>query len=519
MLISLIISAEVVDSYGFNVLASQLKKTYGSKIKLQLFYIFHKFNEYYPQPVIDDLVSLCKGSDLIGISLLSSAYRNSIQITRAIREKINCPVIWGGKHPTISPEDCLEHADVICVGEGEDALSELIEKMNSNKDLTDIHGLWFKKNGSIVKNELRPPETNLDRFAYPDYSLNDKFILDTQRMRIRPLERKDLVSMSWYPTMITRGCPNFCTFCINSVDKRLRKMRSRSVDNVIREIKEFLSLYPEIKSVFFRDDCLSAMPLEYIKEFTSRYKEEVNLPCSLSGIIATSPDFETKVELLTKAGFIHFKMGIQSGCERVRRKVFARIGEYDHVIKKADSILHLISSGEISYYMITDNPYETEKELAKSIRFTSRLVRPFKLSLYSLNFYPGTSIYNMALRDGLLKDQEKALLKSTMEFNNTYLNKVFFTLRLLEIPPFLIYFMTHRNIYTNPLYKKCFNSLFRYFFQTNEPTRRIGEPKGGFFLFKQLKLSKFMRWYLWRFIKLSCQFLHRGLIKPDRGIS
>jgi len=80
--------------------------------------------------------------------------------------------------------------------------------------------------------------------------------------------------------------------------------------------------------------------------------------------------------------------------------------------------------------MITDNPYETEKELVQSIRFTSRFLRPFSLSLYSLNFYPGTILYNWAMRDKILTQEhkERILQESIMVYQNTYLNKVFVSL-------------------------------------------------------------------------------------------
>ena len=298
MKISLIVSADITDSYGFNVLAAQLKKFKDRNVEVGQFYIFYDFNKSYPPEAIEDLVSLCRGSDLIGISLLSSAFKNSVAITKALKEKINCPVIWGGKHPTADPEECVRYADMICLSEGEDALCELVERMLENKSYDDIQNLWVRKGDWIIKNPLRPVEENLDRFLPPDYSLENKFVLDKKTLRIRPIEDRDLENMRlWYPTMMTRGCPNCCTFCTNSTDLRLRKMRSRGLDNVFGEIKIFLKKYPDTKRIFFRDDCISAMPLDFIKEFCRRWKEEINLPCSCSGVIATSPDFEEKIKL------------------------------------------------------------------------------------------------------------------------------------------------------------------------------------------------------------------------------
>lgn len=509
MLISLIVSANITDSYGFNVLAAQLKRLQHKNIKVQLFYIFYKYNEYYPQTVVDELIQLCKGSDLIGVSLLSSAFRNSIQITKALKSNIDCPIIWGGKHPTADPEECVKYADIVVLSEGEDTLFEIIDNMISGKSYDEIKGTWVKKDGKIIKNPLRPIEMNLDRFLFPDYSLKNKFVLDKKSARIRPMESKDLAGLrQWYPTMITRGCPNCCTFCTNSTDFRLRKMRARSIGNVIKEITEFLKISPDTEKIFFRDDCLSAMPLEFIKEFAKRWKKEVNLPCSCSGVIANSDNFKEKIKLLSDAGFINFKMGIQSGCERVRRFVFARVKETDEVIEKAILALHSVCRGKINYYMITDNPYESEDELIQSIRFTSRIARPFALSLFSLNFYPGTALYYKAFRDGVLNNKEEALQESTMDFKNTYLNKVFISLKFFAIPPFLARMLTNKKIYKNALYQKAYNKIFKFLFNSDVPSRRIKPPKSPSLKIKGNSVHETARWIAWGAIRWPFNLYH-----------
>ncbi|MBI4993284.1 B12-binding domain-containing radical SAM protein [Candidatus Wolfebacteria bacterium] len=515
MLVSLIISAPITDCYGFNLLVAQLKKFESRGVEVKLYYIFYDFNKYYSGEVVEQLVHLCKGSDLIGVSLLSSAYRNSIQITGALKEGVGCPIIWGGKHPTAVPEDCLQYADMVCISEGEDTLCELVEKMLSGESYDNISGLWIKKNGSIIKNQLRPIENNLDRFVFPDYSLSNKFILDKKSMTIRPMVDNDLAKLrKWYPTMITRGCPNCCTFCTNSTDFKLRKMRSRSVGSVIKEVKIFVGLHPEVKQVFFRDDCISAMPIEFIQELSSKWKQKVGLPCSCSGVIATSQDFRKKMELLTEGGFTDFKMGIQSGCEKVRRFVYARVGETDAIINSAVKDLHEVCTGRINYYMITDNPYEKEDELVQSIRFTSRLRRPFSLSLYSLNFYPGTGLFIRAVNDGIIKNKNEALQESTMVLKDTYLNKVFMILRYFEVPPFFIDLLTSKKLYEHEWFQSVFDVFFRFLFNISTPSRDISKPKIRKVLSdlkwkKKLNLNEFFRWIVWNPLELICICCHR----------
>lgn len=521
MLVSLIVSADVTDVYGLNILATQLKRLESQNVRVQCFYIFYDFNKLYPQSVLDDLAHFCKGSDLIGISLLSSAYRNSIQITDHLRKSIDCPIIWGGKHPTIDPDDCIQHADMVAIGEGEDTMLELVDAMGSGRSYDKILGLWIRHNATVIKNEKHPLEKNLDKFIFPDYSVENKFVLDKTKMRIKPMGPSDLKHMeNWYPTMITRGCPFSCSFCTNNKD--MRKMRSRSIRNVITEIKEFLKIQPNTKRIFFRDDALTSMPIKFIEELSSALKE-INLPFTCSGVMASTPMFKEKLTLLCNAGFIGVKMGIQSGSERVRRQVFTR-PESDKTIVWGASVLNSLGFDKINYYMITDNPYESEDELIESIRFTSRLPRPFSLSLFSLNYYPGTAIYRRAMQDGIIVNKEETLQESTMEFKNTYLNKVFLLLRYLEMPPKVAEFLTDKNRFNKPSFKKNFNALWRYFFRSEECKRGLRVPalpslrtirKGGWkeFMSDIVGLLNF-RWLLWMLMSRSFSFYHRRFVTP-----
>ena len=72
-------------------------------------------------------------------------------------------------HPTIRPEECLAHADVVCLGDAEETVVELIGRMNLGQDYSDVEGIWFKKDGEIVENKLRPLLENLDTLPLQDF--------------------------------------------------------------------------------------------------------------------------------------------------------------------------------------------------------------------------------------------------------------------------------------------------------------------------------------------------------------
>src|SRR5436190_7504629 len=62
--------------------------------------------------------------DLIGFSLTSLPMKEAAEVTARIRRVMDVPIIWGGPGPTIEPEPALRHADMVCVGEGEEVIVE-----------------------------------------------------------------------------------------------------------------------------------------------------------------------------------------------------------------------------------------------------------------------------------------------------------------------------------------------------------------------------------------------------------
>ena len=120
---------------------------------------------------------------------------------------------------------------MVCIGEGEEALLELVQKLEEGKHYFDTRNIWFKKDGKIIKNQLRPLIQDLDSLPYFDFSLDDHYIYDHTINSIAPMT-KDLLKKCFplepnvegsfsdsykrtvsYKTMTTRGCPHHCTFC------------------------------------------------------------------------------------------------------------------------------------------------------------------------------------------------------------------------------------------------------------------------------------------------------------------
>ncbi|MBN1900763.1 cobalamin-dependent protein, partial [Candidatus Sumerlaeota bacterium] len=177
MKICLISPYESVAAYGLRILSSVLKRD-GHAV--EMIFLPLDFHDSIPPKALEQTVERAVSSSLVGVSLSSNYMRLSIDITRAVKERNpNVPVLWGGIHPTIEPIECLDFCDIACVGEAEDAFSELARKMDAGKPYADTLNFYFKlPDGSIVSNPVRALDPDIDKIPFPDYSGEGHFILN-----------------------------------------------------------------------------------------------------------------------------------------------------------------------------------------------------------------------------------------------------------------------------------------------------------------------------------------------------
>jgi len=176
----------------------------------------------YDAGIIAQLVELCRDAGLIACSSMTEDVFRVRYLIQALRPAVQRPVVWGGVHPTLHPEECLAYADYVCVGEGEQALPALVRALASGEPAaaTAIPGIWSRRDGHLVANGVAPMVEPLDAVPFPDYSLDDAYVLDAER--IEPLtpdllrkyilkETYDIRGGGTYGVISSRGCPYGCT--------------------------------------------------------------------------------------------------------------------------------------------------------------------------------------------------------------------------------------------------------------------------------------------------------------------
>jgi radical SAM superfamily enzyme YgiQ (UPF0313 family) len=311
--------------------------------------------------------------------------------TKLLREaKTNLPVIFGGQHPTVSPEEVIKSdvADYICIGEGEEAILELIEKLESNEDVTKINNIWVKKDGKIYRNPVRPLMKNLDELPFPDWDIFDA---------------RHVSTIGKFET--SRGCPYSCTYCINSYMQKIYGgvggyHREKSIKKTIEEMEQFLKKFPQVNYIWLIDETFT-LNNDRVKDFCEQYKEKIKDKFNVKFGCMTRPEVlsEEKCQYLKKAGCVEIAMGIEMGNETYRVEMLDRKMTQQSII---NAFLMAKKSGIKTYsFNMVGFPNETRKDIINTIELNRKgKVDEIQVTI----FYPfkGTSLRDFCEENNLL---------------------------------------------------------------------------------------------------------------------
>ncbi|MGD2272032.1 MAG: radical SAM protein, partial [Desulfobacterales bacterium] len=361
---------------------------------------------------------------VVGLSVYSPFALIAKRISQIIKNNSAAMVVWGGIHPTLSPETCLNQADLICVGEGEGALMDLVRSIRAGEGYRHIGNLWMKDNAGIIKNPMRPLIQDLDSLPFPAYARDSFYFIGSNESTGKDPALLDPILQ----IMPARGCPFSCSYCVNSLLRPMYKglgryTRRRSAMSVINEMKAILDIPGNRKEIVeFHDENFGTDP-DWLEEFESLYKKEINLPFKVQ-YNPTLVKPET-VGRMARLGLHRVKFGIEAGTDHVRNTVFCRPGKNRDIVNlvKQISNYHV----KIRYDLILDNPYDSAETLKETINLLLQLPKPLHFNIYSLQYFPHYPLTQRALNDGHINQQEVSLdsLQKRMARNWAFVPKLF----------------------------------------------------------------------------------------------
>lgn len=343
----------------------------------------------------------------------------------------------------MSPESCLNHADIVCIGDGEETLLDIVKTINKGGELEKIPGIMFLKNDQTIKTTLRQRKHDLDCYPPPDFSFKEHFWLyavpgEEKIMEITPQNYPKLQKkypdvngerrLVPYKTVFARGCSYTCSYCsIGSQDKKIFPFRTRSVENVINELQQVIASYGDIIDVIsFSDDTFLNHPEKWIAKFCELYTDKIKYPFRVLGHpLAINYN---KVEMLCKAGCMHFGMGIESLSKNILYDVYNRKTPVHKVVDAANLLVDISKKFDIlppTFDVILANPYECLADKLESFRGLTKIGQPAKYTKFHLCFFPGSKLFLRAVEDGIIDKDDpihyRSWCSSEVEME-TYLN-------------------------------------------------------------------------------------------------
>ncbi len=308
-----------------------------------------------------------KKPDVIGFSILHANRWGGIEIARiakAISNKVK--IVFGGIGASFLWEHFLRHfkeIDFIVTGEGEYSFLNLVRciEQENYKDIENIKGIAFRKQGNVVRTEDAPLTRNLDRLPNPAKYFDYQYVSST------------------------RGCPGNCTFC-GSPRFWGHKVRFHSPDYFIEQL-ELLSR-KGISFFYFSDDTFTIKKnrvIEICKKILER-----NLRITWVAISRVNIVDEEILYWMRRAGCIQISYGVESGSETIRNLLCKNIKT--NQIKKAFALT--IRYGILARaYFIYGSPGESWATIKETMDLIHE-IKPLSIIFYILDIFPGTALYS-----------------------------------------------------------------------------------------------------------------------------
>jgi len=320
--------------------------------------------------------------DILGISSTTRHFATLSKKAKYLKSRFDLPVIYGGVHISISPEDLPAHAELGVLGEGEQTVVELLANFRANRfrNLETIRGIAYWNEGKIVVNPNRPFIEKLDELPYPDWDL----------LRV-PWNRRHRAVM-----VTSRGCPFKCRFCASS--RYWDRTRLHSPDYVIAQMKAISGRFG-VREILIYDDFFTID-----RKRVHRISELVRGDSALRKIrfecLSRADIFDESVaESLKKMGVYRVAFGIESGSQMTLD--YLKNGALS--IEQARKAVQLAKSHRIECvgsFMI-GSPYETADQIEETFEF----IRTLDLDAVQITIatpFPGTELWEDGKRTGAI---------------------------------------------------------------------------------------------------------------------
>jgi hopanoid biosynthesis associated radical SAM protein HpnJ len=332
-------------------------------------------------------IAIAADYDFVVVFTSTVGFHSDLRLIREMKEKKpDLKIAFVGPHVQTQPVQSLQASpdiDFVVQGEFDHAVVEFAQ----GKPLGEIRGIAYRKNGRIVHTEPRPQlhTAELDALPFATEVYKRDLVIENYNV---PFLLHPFVSF-----YTTRGCPALCTFCLWPQTLSGHAWRVRSSDNVVREIRQALEMFPQAKEFFFDDDTFNIRK-DRVLELCGKFQP---LGFRWSCNARVHSDYET-LKGMADGGARLLIVGFESGdpqiLKNIKKGATVEMGRaFAKNCKKAGIKIH----GDF----IIGLPGETPETIQRTIEFAKELdVDTIQVSM--AHAFPGTELYDYLVKNDFL---------------------------------------------------------------------------------------------------------------------
>lgn len=343
------------------------------------------------------LVELQAKPICVGVTAMTgSQIRWSLKASELVKQNSDVPVVWGGVHASILPQQTLQnqYIDIVVEGEGEETFLELVKVLSDKQPLDKVEGIWYKECDLVKQN---PPRSFID--------LNQQSPLAYHLIDLK----KHMMSVSGRDALIfetSRGCPFSCTFCYNTCFNR-KEWRALTAEETLWRLKRVVDEYG-VKAIAFSDDNFFASPDRARKILEGMVQQKLGIvwgkgDIRLDLLAKLDDDF---LHLMERSGCLSLVVGIESGSQRIANLIRKEINVAAAIAVNRRLARHQMWT---HYLFLIGIPGETEADLKETADLMLRLVADNPKATIGVQIlvpYPGTEIFDLCVQHGLRVPQK-----------------------------------------------------------------------------------------------------------------
>ncbi len=357
-------------------------------------------------------------------SIVDLFLKRTIDLIQYLKSQTQLPVIVGGIHAELYPEETIniDGVDAICVGEAYTSFVNVLLNWDKRFD-AELPDFWFKnaETKEVKKNKVSLffNGKDYDRVPIPDYSYRNYYLLDGTELKDYSstpdagpfkVEQHQIGHEGSVIYSSMGGCSNHCSFCNLTAQVKLReemlkkdgctehvpRSRHKPLRMVERELEELKEYNKNMKFLCVMENDFTCRTEEQVAEYCGHIKSVCNVP--FYTMLAPNTISEKKLQSMIENGFTDLNMGIQTNAKFNDKYYDRQIS--DAKILEVVNMIHKYKERVYPFYdFINFNPEETDESVKETVNLIRQFPLPFDFVIHHLTLGKELLLYKRLVHE------------------------------------------------------------------------------------------------------------------------